>query len=59
MSTAARAAAFRRFGNPEAKGSGLGLAIVQAIAERHHARITLAERDSGPGLVVRLTFPRL
>jgi two-component system OmpR family sensor kinase len=38
-------------------GSGLGLAIVQTIAARHRARLTLGERDSGSGLVVRLTFP--
>jgi two-component system OmpR family sensor kinase len=40
-------------------GSGLGLAIVKTIADRHHAHLTLGERDRGPGLVVHLTFPRV
>ena len=39
-------------------GSGLGLAIVKTIADRHHAHLTLGERDRGPGLVVHLAFPR-
>jgi two-component system OmpR family sensor kinase len=56
-----RARVFDRFyrrDSPGMPGSGLGLAIVQTIATRHHARLTLGERDSGCGLVVRLTFPR-
>jgi two-component system, OmpR family, sensor kinase len=48
---------YRREGS-SVPGSGLGLAIVHTIATRHHAQITLGERDSGSGLVVRLTFPR-
>jgi signal transduction histidine kinase len=35
-------------------GSGLGLALVRAIAERHGARITLA--DNAPGLRVTVEF---
>jgi len=42
-------------------GSGLGLAIVKAIAERHGARIALADASgthaSGGGLRVTVTFP--
>jgi len=37
-------------------GSGLGLAIVKAIAERHGARLDLADPPAGQGLRVRLTF---
>jgi signal transduction histidine kinase len=38
-------------------GSGLGLAIVQAIAERHAARVTLHDSAAG-GLHVRVAFAR-
>jgi len=39
-------------------GSGLGLALVQAIADRHGARLTLRNgSDIGPGLCVELHFP--
>ena len=37
-------------------GSGLGLAIVRAIAERHHASITLSTAPLGQGLEVRVAF---
>lgn len=37
-------------------GSGLGLAIVRAIAEQHHARVTLNTASSGQGLEVRVVF---
>jgi signal transduction histidine kinase len=47
---------YRRAGAPEG-GSGLGLAIVQAIAERHGARISLNDAPGG-GLHVSVTFPR-
>jgi two-component system OmpR family sensor kinase len=40
-------------------GSGLGLAIVKAVVERHQAHISLEERESGTGLIVRVTFPAL
>lgn len=56
-----RARVFDRFYRREGTGvpgSGLGLAIVHTIATRHHAQITLGERDSGSGVVVRLAFPR-
>jgi len=56
-----RARVFDRFyrrGGTGVPGNGLGLAIVHTIATRHHAQMTLGERDSGSGLVVRLTFPR-
>ncbi len=43
----------------QAPGSGLGLAIVQAIAERHHARLALAASEALGGLCVRLVFPAL
>jgi signal transduction histidine kinase len=36
-------------------GSGLGLSIVRMIAERHGARITLADSEAG-GLLVRVGF---
>lgn len=39
-------------------GSGLGLAIVKAIAQRHHARISLSTPSSGQGLEVGVVFPR-
>ena len=38
-------------------GSGLGLSLVAAVARMHDAHITLD--DNGPGLVAKLTFPRL
>jgi two-component system, OmpR family, sensor kinase len=56
---AERARVFDRFYRPagtEAPGSGLGLAIVRAIAHRHGAEVTLADR-SGGGLAARVTFP--
>jgi len=56
MSTAARAAAFRRFGNPEAKGSGLGLAIVHRLVTANGGSVQLAE-TSGGGLTVVVELP--
>lgn len=41
----------------DASGSGLGLAIVRAIADRHHASITLSTAPGGQGLEVRVAFP--
>jgi two-component system OmpR family sensor kinase len=38
-------------------GSGLGLAMVKAIAERHGARLALADPPSGHGLQVSVAFP--
>ncbi len=37
-------------------GSGLGLAIVRAVADAHHARVSLHDRPGGPGLEVRVCF---
>jgi signal transduction histidine kinase len=37
------------------KGSGLGLSIVRAVADLHHATVTLG--DNAPGLLVEVTFP--
>jgi signal transduction histidine kinase len=37
-------------------GSGLGLAIVRAVADAHHAVVSLHDRPGGPGLAVRVAF---
>lgn len=47
---------YRRVGAPEG-GSGLGLAIVKAIADRHGARVSLADAPGG-GLKVAIDFAR-
>jgi two-component system, OmpR family, sensor kinase len=39
-------------------GSGLGLSIVQAIAQRHGARVSLHDAPAGRGLEVRIVFER-
>jgi len=41
---------------PASEGSGLGLAIVKTVAERHGARVALADSAWG-GLRVTVTFP--
>ncbi|HKU97657.1 MAG TPA: ATP-binding protein [Vineibacter sp.] len=46
---------FYRGRGTDEPGSGLGLAIVKAIADRHHADVTLSDSRLG-GLVVRVTF---
>jgi two-component system OmpR family sensor kinase len=46
---------YRRPGT-EVPGSGLGLALVKNIADRHHARIILAEGRDGHGLAARVSF---
>jgi two-component system OmpR family sensor kinase/two-component system sensor histidine kinase QseC len=46
---------YRRAGAPPG-GCGLGLSIVQAVAERHGARVELHEADGG-GLRVAVAFP--
>ena len=48
---------YRRAGEGDgvSSGSGLGLSIVLMIAERHGARITLADSEAG-GLLVRVGF---
>ena len=49
---------FQRFFRTDASrstaGSGLGLSLVRAVADLHHARITLA--DNAPGLQVSIMF---
>jgi signal transduction histidine kinase len=55
-----RARAFDRFyrrENAPEGGSGLGLAIVKAIADRHHASVSLDEPPGGVGLRVTVRFP--
>lgn len=37
-------------------GSGLGLAIVRAVADAHHALVSLHDRVAGPGLEARVVF---
>ena len=37
-------------------GSGLGLAIVKAVAERHHASVSLRVPEGHAGLLVRVSF---
>ena len=41
---------------PDAGGSGLGLAIVRAIAQGHHAQVSLHTPASKQGLEVRVVF---
>jgi signal transduction histidine kinase len=56
MSEAAREAAFRRFGNPEASGTGLGLAIVHRLITANGGTARL-EGSPGGGLTVVLELP--
>lgn len=61
IAPADRARVFDRFyrgAGQEVSGSGLGLAIVNNIAERHHARVVLAEGPGGRGLAASVVFPR-
>jgi len=53
MSAAAKAAAFHRFGNPEASGSGLGLAIVHRLLTANGGDVRLEDTPGG-GLTVVL-----
>jgi two-component system sensor histidine kinase QseC len=48
---------FHRLAGQEKEGSGLGLSIVARIAERHSARIQLADGEGGVGLRVTVEFP--
>jgi signal transduction histidine kinase len=56
MSEAAREAAFRRFGNPEATGTGLGLAIVHRLVTANGGTARL-DHTPGGGLTVVLDLP--
>lgn len=56
MTAAAREAAFRRFGNPEATGTGLGLAIVHRLVTANGGEARLADTPGG-GLTVELELP--
>ncbi|MEU2743227.1 HAMP domain-containing sensor histidine kinase [Streptomyces sp. NPDC007095] len=58
MSAAAREAAFRRFGNPEASDSGLGLAIVHRLVTANGGTVRLQD-TAGGGLTVLLELPAL
>ena len=62
IAAADRSRVFERFyrsadAPASATGSGLGLAIVQAIAQRHHAALTLDHSASRGGLRVEVIFP--
>lgn len=48
---------FYRVAGSEAAGSGLGLAIIKAIAERHHATLTLGQSERLGGLSASVSFP--
>ncbi|GHD90961.1 sensor histidine kinase [Streptomyces naganishii] len=56
MSPEAKAVAFRRFGNPEAKGTGLGLAIVHRLVTSNGGTARLEDTPGG-GLTVVLELP--
>lgn len=43
----------------DAEGSGLGLAIARAAAQKNNARLTLANREDGAGLVASLIMQRI
>ncbi|GAB7028743.1 HAMP domain-containing sensor histidine kinase [Streptomyces sp. NPDC021749] len=57
MSAEAKAVAFRRFGNPEARGTGLGLAIVHRLVTANGGTAGLEDTPGG-GLTVVLELPR-
>ena len=48
---------FNRLPGTDEAGSGLGLAIVERIASVHDARLTLADREDGPGLRASVSIP--
>ncbi|MFP5392779.1 MAG: sensor histidine kinase [Gammaproteobacteria bacterium] len=50
---------FYRAPDQTESGSGLGLAIVRANAQRHGARVRLADGEGARGLVVTVSFPHL
>lgn len=48
---------FYRVNSTQQTGSGLGLAIVKSIADRHHAKLSLADSATLGGLRVVVRFP--
>jgi len=48
---------FHRLEDTPGPGSGLGLSIVQAVASLHGARVSVQDRERGPGLRVQICFP--
>ncbi|HEY3872612.1 MAG TPA: HAMP domain-containing sensor histidine kinase [Actinocrinis sp.] len=56
MGEAAKAAAFHRFGRPDARGNGLGLAIVHRLATANGGTVGLEDTPDG-GLTVILSLP--
>ncbi|WP_310718087.1 sensor histidine kinase [Streptomyces lydicus] len=56
MTAEAKAVAFRRFGNPEARGTGLGLAIVHRLITANGGSARLEDTPGG-GLTVVLDLP--
>lgn len=49
---------FIRLDETSGGGSGLGLAIVREVAEAHGARVSILDRDDGPGIRFRVEFLR-
>jgi two-component system OmpR family sensor kinase/two-component system sensor histidine kinase QseC len=47
---------FFRVAGQETEGSGIGLSIVQAIAQRHEAKVVLVNRQDRQGLSARVIF---
>jgi signal transduction histidine kinase len=56
MGAEAKAVAFHRFGNPEARGTGLGLAIVHRLVTANGGAVRLEDTPGG-GLTVVLELP--
>ncbi|HZU56181.1 MAG TPA: HAMP domain-containing sensor histidine kinase [Actinocrinis sp.] len=56
MDEPAKQAAFRRFGNPDARGNGLGLAIVHRLITANGGAVRLTDTPGG-GLTVELDLP--
>jgi signal transduction histidine kinase len=48
---------FVPFFTTKANGSGIGLVLSRQIAEAHKGRLSLQNRDQGPGCVARLALP--
>lgn len=49
---------FYRLPGSAASGSGIGLALVRSIARHHGLEVRLEDAPGGPGLRVRVLFPR-